>query len=380
MAVRRRVQISVLVLAGVAGSAALAGAAGPRFVILSGLSDESNALLRTALLQRADLDLELRSVRAEDVTEVASAGSADESRGFVGYPLPVLERLSRDRPLAPSPEPDTGRPAFRPVERTFEGLWLDPLGVAFHLGATGGDLPEERVRGELPASWSGLADGRFEDQLLLEAPRIDNATGALLTRLAGEGGGVMSADRTLERLDANVHGGYAVDVESLLSRLTGGALLYAVTTRRAAFFYQRRDARVRFQPIGSERLGLVLGAAVEARSPSLADAFWSVLGDPVVVARLAVLEQVVPVGAAVPDADLAEWARPMRAALTEADRQLAEESARVSGVVRYFQDEIQGVFRRRQERFSEYYDALGILLVVVFVVWMLKRSAPRERA
>lgn len=356
------------------------GAAPERLVICTEFTDHGNALLRTAVLKHAVLPIEIRSVRSVELAAGAPTAEAGETLAFVGYSWPLMLQISQSVPLASSPGLTTGRAAFQADDRTFEGLWVDPLGVAYHLGEQGGTMSTEALEGQLPERLSDLTDGRYEGLLLMEAPRADNATGALLTRIAGIFGGAISARGKLERLDANISGGYAVDLDSLLTRLTSGQVLFGVTTQRAALFWQNRDPEVRFRPVGDDVCALVVGASIALGNVVAADALWGALDDPTVIARISILENLVPCAVEVPASDLPVWAPGTRDGLVESDLLVAADAQRASGVVRYFRDEIQGVFASRRHRFSEYYDAVGILLVIVFVVWMLRRSAPVESA
>ncbi|MBI4878970.1 MAG: hypothetical protein HY812_04820 [Planctomycetes bacterium] len=235
------------------------------------------------------------------------------------------------------------------------------------------DGPGAAAPAWLPETFEELCSAAFQGRVRLAAAWPWNATGALVASLTA---GQRDADRLLAGLDANVEQPYAESGRALLSRLAASAP-GAIGVATASEIRGAREGSESALGDATPRGPLVcvlLGVAAVKGGAAPARPLFQALDQPELVARIAVLERLVPAAETVPDRGLDGWMMRHRLAFAGSSARLAEEQSLTRSAVRHYRDEVAGSLARKEALFSEYFDAAGIALLVGFIVWILWRK------
>lgn len=292
----------------------------------------------------------------------------------IGYATSVLQEAAGLDLIEPAGVSlATAQAALSDSSGRFWTLWFDPVVFAFAGARSAADGPGAAAPAWLPETFEELCSAAFQGRVRLAAAWPWNATGALVASLTA---GQRDADRLLAGLDANVEQPYAESGRALLSRLAASAP-GAIGVATASEIRGAREGSESALGDATPRGPLVcvlLGVAAVKGGAAPARPLFQALDQPELVARIAVLERLVPAAETVPDRGLDGWMMRHRLAFAGSSARLAEEQSLTRSAVRHYRDEVAGSLARKEALFSEYFDAAGIALLVGFIVWILWRK------
>ena len=355
----------------------------PLPVVLSDLGEASFQAIQSALdLAFPGQAYEFRPVERDDLLTALEGLPGAPAVGLLGYPVPLLIEVERAGRLARLPDPlPLDHEAFRHPGQLYVACWFSPL--VFVRGLTSLDHGELEgfTPDWLPERLLELGEGRFQEMLRLQAPESWNALGVLLASLARQAGDDDRADRLLAGLDANKFGPYLRGTPILLSRLEGSSRKVGVATLRQ--FRRSRGASngtLAAHDPGGQPVALVYGlAGLEGAAAALVP-LLSVLREPDLMIKISILEGLIPVSASIADDLLEPWMLPYMLWFEGNAGQLALDQEQAQQAVKHFQSEIVGSLARKEAIFSEYFDAIGIALMAVFMLWVILHREDRLRS
>ncbi len=343
-------------------------------VVYSSLSGAAHGVLAEAVraLDPA-LALVFREVHPGGLVERLAQPAGARPVAVIGYPIPVLQEAAELDLLEPArARLATSAAPLSDSGGRFETLWFDPVVLAYAAGGRAAAGPGAALPAWLPETLEELCSAAYQGRVRLAAAWPWNATGAFIASISAA---QKDAGRLLEGLDGNIEQPYAESGRAVLARLAaaapgavGMATLSEIHGARAGGGSTLGDATPR-GPLVCVLLGV---AAVEGGATRAVPLFQA-LGDPALVARLSVLEQLVPAAESVPDRDVDDWMIRHRLAFAGSVTRLQQELALLRPAVRHYRDEVAGSLARKEALFSEYYDAAGIALLAIFIVWILRR-------
>ena len=324
---------------------------------------------------RAVADVQFRYVPPDDLLPMLAMGIEGDPVAALGYPLPLLiEAAARDRlePFAAESGP-LAHEAFWDPDRRYAGCWFSPVVVVRGLTELDRTSLEGVVPIWLPERFEELGRAKCQEMLQLPVPRPWNAMGVLLTSLSRQAASEKEADRLLSGLDANREGPYLASTPVMLRRLEGTTRQLGVATLRdVRRFLQTREATVMPHDPGGGPVCLAFGLAVLKGAQGRADQLGSALGDPALVARIGGLESLVPTFEDVGRHNLERWMLPYLVWFVGNAEPLARDQSQARSVVDRFRGEIVGSLERKEAVFSEYFDAIGIALMALFIIWVVR--------
>ncbi|MFH0945202.1 MAG: hypothetical protein V2A76_08400 [Planctomycetota bacterium] len=321
------------------------------------------------------VDVQFRFVPPEDLLGFLALRTESDPVAALGYPLPLLIEAGKKEllePFAEGPGP-LAHEAFWAANRNYVGCWFSPVVVVRGLTEFERTSLEGVVPIWLPDRFEELGRAQCQEMLLLPTPRPWNALGVLLTALSRQASSEAESDRLLSGLDANRDGPYLPSTKVMLHRLEGTTRKLGVATLRdVRGFLETREATIMPHDPGGRPACLASGMAILRGARGRANGLSTSLSDPTLVARLGSLENLVPTSEEIGRHDLETWMLPYRVWFVGNAEQLARDQELADSVVSRFRSEIVGSLKRKEAVFSEYFDAIGIALMAIFIIWVIR--------
>lgn len=352
----------------------------PRPLVFSDFGEASHQKIQAALdLAFPGQEYEFRRLARSDLLSALRGLPGPRPVGVLGYPLPLLIEAERSGFLSALPDPlPLDHEAFRHPGHLYLACWFSPLVLVRGLTSLDHHELEGLLPDWLPDRLLDLGQGQFQEMLRLQAPKSWNVFGVLLASLFRQSGGERRADRLLSGLDANRRGPYLRSTQVVLNRLEGTQRVVGMASLRQ--FRRSRGSSsgsLAASDPGGQPVVLAYGlAGLDGALGALAP-LHIVLGEADLVIQIALHENLIPVSVLVGDDLLAPWMLPHRLWFEGNAGQLALDQEQAQEAMDHFQSEIVGSLARKQAIFSEYFDAIGIALMALFIFWVIRHREDR---